>query len=293
MLKAQQGPGGMSQLHGGAGLAVDVARILDEAGIPNVLWGWMAIALVGKDIGMREVDFVVPDEKVESATNVLAAAGFTVCMAPNCFELCEDRLPENHLDHWEGLPPEQRFMSWSHVNSVVAKDRRHPVAAAHFHVNTQYPSSEILAVHRKSYILWKFPPLTLDLPANDRNLMLSTDNRLTTRNGGTGPWIDLYPIKILTPCACAEALIYLRSRDYAHIKKLWRVWRSMLIVLSANDAEIRHQIQPSFRVVWESLNCRGPEEQNMWIPFNLLRDRLIAERELGELPPLDFEDVLQ
>lgn len=32
----------------GAEPAADVARILDEAQVPNILWGWLAIGLVGQ-----------------------------------------------------------------------------------------------------------------------------------------------------------------------------------------------------------------------------------------------------
>ncbi|KAL2823689.1 hypothetical protein BDW59DRAFT_163057 [Aspergillus cavernicola] len=45
-----------------AKIATDVTRILDAAKFPNVLWGWMALNLIQKDVHFSQIDFVIPDE---------------------------------------------------------------------------------------------------------------------------------------------------------------------------------------------------------------------------------------
>ncbi|KAJ5465561.1 hypothetical protein N7530_009348 [Penicillium desertorum] len=65
--------------------AADVARILDEAQVPNILWGTMAAYLVG---GWRhyneDIQFLVVDHLIQTASNALFAAGFTPCTNPGC-----------------------------------------------------------------------------------------------------------------------------------------------------------------------------------------------------------------
>ncbi|KAJ5096024.1 hypothetical protein NUU61_005380 [Penicillium alfredii] len=39
--------------------ASDVARILDEAQVPNVLWGWIALSLLAMTLSMEDVEFFV------------------------------------------------------------------------------------------------------------------------------------------------------------------------------------------------------------------------------------------
>ncbi|KAL4932127.1 uncharacterized protein BDV17DRAFT_288206 [Aspergillus undulatus] len=56
--------------------AADAARILDRNKVSNFLWGWLAVGLVGKDFRYPEVDFVVPDDKLELSTKVLVKGGF-------------------------------------------------------------------------------------------------------------------------------------------------------------------------------------------------------------------------
>ncbi|KAL2869090.1 uncharacterized protein BJX67DRAFT_379568 [Aspergillus lucknowensis] len=277
---------------GGGQPAADVARILDNAGIPSILWGWLAIALYGRDKGMSEVDFVIPDEKVEAATNALIAHGFTPCGDAHCSELHCDRLPADDLDHWDDLPMEERLLSPNHVRCILAEDRFHPVAAVHFHIQSQYAHYHILALHRKSYLLWSLPDFGLEPPAaEDRNLMLSNTPHmgLDAPNSGSGPWENLYPMKVLTPWACAEALILVHCRDEGHLQELDSVWRRMLFGLMVRDWQISRYIGSSFQEAWGALNGRRPDE-NAWRIFRRLRDSLIAHGELPELPPHELQD---
>ncbi|KAL4793380.1 hypothetical protein BDV19DRAFT_391217 [Aspergillus venezuelensis] len=59
----------------GAYIAAAVARILQEAGIANILWGWTALGFVGNISLQRfpEVDFVIPAAQLKKAKEALVA----------------------------------------------------------------------------------------------------------------------------------------------------------------------------------------------------------------------------
>ncbi|KAL2822036.1 hypothetical protein BJX63DRAFT_427387 [Aspergillus granulosus] len=187
-------------------LAADVARILDEAAVTNILFGWMAVSLVGKDFGFQEIDFVVSDNKLQVATDALIYAGFPLCTIHNCSELesCRNKKTRNQ-------------------DELKAKNRHHPVAACHFHI--MEPGQALVSLHRKSNILWWLPDAIEERPATSNpHLWLSTDSRLHL---GSGPWPKLYPIKILNPNWLAKAVLSLLCRDGGAPQTGWDMWYSM------------------------------------------------------------------
>ncbi|KAJ5105512.1 hypothetical protein NUU61_002859 [Penicillium alfredii] len=98
----------------GAEPTADVARILDNAQVPHVLWGRLAFGL--------EIEFVIPDDHLESATNTLSTAGFPRCTNPNRINL--------------------------------GYGRARPVPDIHFHIELRYPDCTVLSLLAKPVTLW-------------------------------------------------------------------------------------------------------------------------------------------
>ncbi|RDW86973.1 uncharacterized protein DSM5745_03615 [Aspergillus mulundensis] len=266
-------------------VSVDVARLLDQAGIPNVLWGWLALALAASDQGNHEVQFVIADDKVDDAKKVLAAAGFTACTHPKCFELSDDRFPE---DQWRDIflngTPEQRSAV---AIASMAFDRYHPVAAVHYHTEKQSDEYRLLSLYKKSAQLWWLPTMNVGPPAkDDRNLTTSDSNRLPTGKNRTGPWTGQYPIQVLTPWALLEGLIFLFCRDFGHLQEMdQKLWFGMILFFMPHDDEVRYKIGPRFVDAWGAVKSRIPEGMNQFVPFFKLRSELILAGELPDIPP--------
>lgn len=90
----------------------------------------------------------------------------------------------------------------------------------HFHIEAQYPQHGVLRVYAKSSHLWWLPDFEPGPPAaDDPDLMLSNDSRLPpyVLRGFSGPWTELYPIKILNPSSLTEAAFWLASYLYPGI----------------------------------------------------------------------------
>ncbi|KAL5337206.1 hypothetical protein BJX70DRAFT_399851 [Aspergillus crustosus] len=245
----------MPELTRGADTPADFARILDTAGVPNLLFGWTALALLGKDRGYKEVDFVINDNQVDTARKAIEDRfGAQHCSDSNCPELDEHRnahhFGENGLIAQRGFTPEVQ-------KEALAYDQYHPVAAIHFHIITGVNCFEILSLHRKSSLLWWLPDLELAAPdRNDRNLTVTSDDRLPTHHGCTGPWVGYYSVKILTQVAFAEALILLKC--WNHPNMLGTLWGVMIGFLYPLDAQIRDLIAPEFQDLWTIQMQRGP-----------------------------------
>ncbi|XHG08406.1 hypothetical protein AWENTII_011510 [Aspergillus wentii] len=65
-------------------LAAETAEVLDEAKIPYVLWGYLAVAFAGENLPTKEIELVIPDEHLQAATETLAQAGYRLCENPVC-----------------------------------------------------------------------------------------------------------------------------------------------------------------------------------------------------------------
>ncbi|KAL2825918.1 hypothetical protein BDW59DRAFT_161298 [Aspergillus cavernicola] len=92
-----------------AKLAAEVARIIDAAQMPNILWGWVALSLIGDMTEFVYIDFVIPDLKICLATRVLAAAGYPLCKDRSCNELKGNRTPNVLGRYRHHFPPEAYY----------------------------------------------------------------------------------------------------------------------------------------------------------------------------------------
>ncbi|KAL2858016.1 hypothetical protein BJY01DRAFT_201760 [Aspergillus pseudoustus] len=115
-------------------------------------------------------------------------------------------------------------MKFKNQDELKAKNRHHPVAAYHFHITKS--GEALISLYRKSNFLWWLPdPTVAHLAANDPILWLSTDSRL---HFGSGPWPNLYPIKILNPNWLAKAVLTLLCRDGGASQTGWGMWYCMV-----------------------------------------------------------------
>ncbi|KAL4749330.1 hypothetical protein BDW72DRAFT_204872 [Aspergillus terricola var. indicus] len=253
-------------------LASDVAFCLDEANVPNLLFGWLALSLAGSRQIINEVDFVIPDAQMPTATATLVAAGYPLCTDASCVELNYDRVGDRSQD----------------IGMITAKNRYHPVPAAHFHFELgQY----LLSLHMQSSLLWWLPRLQPGAPAaDDPDLTLSNDPKLPpySENGGSGPWAsNFYPVKILNPNSLTEAVIMLHCRDTAREHRLYTLWSFMLCFLGDADGSLgeRHEkhLRPKFHLAWECLNVRISMQGSVYREMRLLRNELARAGELGPL----------
>ncbi|KAK2745546.1 hypothetical protein FQN57_003671 [Myotisia sp. PD_48] len=109
-------------------LIATTAQLLDDAGIPNLLWGDYPLVLMGVPAVPDGGAFVVADEHLSTSYSTLLDAGFHACN-----ETFDCQLPT-------GL--------------------RGPAPAAHLHLEDGNPANPI-SLHRKSEILSMFPTFEL------------------------------------------------------------------------------------------------------------------------------------
>ncbi|KAL2810788.1 hypothetical protein BJX63DRAFT_434023 [Aspergillus granulosus] len=67
------------------------ANVLDGASTPYLLWGWIILTLHTTEVQVPEIEFVMPEGKLQAAIDKLVAAGYPACEAPTCVELFVDR----------------------------------------------------------------------------------------------------------------------------------------------------------------------------------------------------------
>ncbi|KAL4908334.1 hypothetical protein BDW74DRAFT_147292 [Aspergillus multicolor] len=287
--------------------AADAARILDHAKVPNVLWGWLAVGLVGLDHRFPQVDFVVPDDKIETAKKALIAGGFTLCIDHDCAELREDRYSVDRDGQFSREDMDDRGQ----------RNRFHPIADIHFHVEpSKYEYYNVLSLFIQSKTLWSgwWPDLALTdactnadcpdtewrFPADHPHFMLSSDIDLYKCEDGSGPWAEeLYAVKTLRPCLLVEAMIYLWCRDWGHTKALDQGWQDMVLfglVRVKRDAQARfieRGLNPVLKPLWDNLNARVPTPagEDSWALMWEFRQSLIDNNRMPPLPPIDLTYV--
>ncbi|KAL4791719.1 hypothetical protein BDV19DRAFT_369915 [Aspergillus venezuelensis] len=182
----------------GAKIAARVACILDAAGIWNLLWGWVAISLIGVNEGIPDIEFLVSDEQVIQAKDALVNAGHRLCQDLSCPELSVDRARE-------------AFRNTGHV--LPSRSQYHIVPDYHFH----HGPSATVSLLCKSYILWWMEDDVIDrLEPGGPDVMLSTDgDELSPADemGPTGPWVDIHPVRLLSRGTFLRALVHLVKED--------------------------------------------------------------------------------
>ncbi|KAL3462268.1 hypothetical protein BJX64DRAFT_288599 [Aspergillus heterothallicus] len=211
--------------------AARIVSILDEAQIPNFLFGWTAVSLYGYDREIPEIDFVVPDNMVKQAAHAVVRAGNLICADPTCKDVKQDRFDPN-LD----------------ATYPYRRDRFHPVPERHFHL----VSGDLLSFHRKSDIAWEIPDLQAGPPAaNDPHIVLSTNGAVIPQrieDGASGPWYQLYPVKVLNADTFTDVVILLSCRDFDVPSAFDTLWRYYLIDVQDHKG-CEKKIRPEFQEV--------------------------------------------
>ncbi|KAJ5940561.1 hypothetical protein N7516_000729 [Penicillium verrucosum] len=240
--------------------AADVARILDEAQVPNLLWGTMAAWLIGDWRPYNEdIQFLVLDHLIQTASDALSAAGIAPCTDPECAVV--------RTVHNDWLVP--------------------PV---HFHVKALYPEHDVLRLYSKSTYLWWLPDFGTSAPAaDDPHLILSNDSRHPPYvfNGMSGPWTEVYPVKVLTRSSFTEAALWLLFRDFEHANGLYFQWLDLIIVAKTHPEGIT--LPPRFQAMWTEFTI--PEEQRTrrrWEPVVELMEEMRANNEVPPPPPINW-----
>ncbi|RDW63123.1 uncharacterized protein DSM5745_10234 [Aspergillus mulundensis] len=288
----------------GALPAADVARVFDNARIPHVLFGWWAVACHGKYHAFPEIDFVLPDDKIEAAANALAATGhFHRCTDLDCVEWTADRRPRDYFQ-----APRHQPLPITMLGAQMAMNNWHAIAREHLHIGPGYDFFKVISLYAKSHLLWSFPEITLDpIASDDRTYMFTDDVRLPPprregEDGSTGPWDGLYPVKIPTYAALIEALLLLYCRDLGSLEHTDQAWASMTnealgkilipgtLNLNERISELRRNIDPRWVPILDSSHFNtGPLTKGLLAPIHNYRAVLLASNELPDIPPHDLD----
>ncbi|KAL3463682.1 hypothetical protein BJX64DRAFT_287151 [Aspergillus heterothallicus] len=128
----------------GALPAADIARILDTAGIPHILFGWWAAGCHGTDRSPPEIDFIIPDSKMNASINAIAATShFQHCTNRDCVEWTGDRCVTR-------VPRPRERAPLSVYADLMAYNNIFAVAREHFHIGPGYDYFSIVSLYAQS-----------------------------------------------------------------------------------------------------------------------------------------------
>lgn len=157
---------------------------------------------------------------------------------------------------------------------LITRPHAQPPATVHF---DQVKDSRLwgpLRLYVKSSVLWWLPDPTPSLPTlEDPHYMLTNDERLPPRAclqqshldlgsyGPDGPWLDIYPVRIVKPILFTEALILLCCRDHNHVNNFEPHWRELLGAMNEEnpdpDTYLRKRLRPKFQACWDVAKYGG------------------------------------
>ncbi|KAJ0414694.1 hypothetical protein BJY00DRAFT_318533 [Aspergillus carlsbadensis] len=277
-------------------LATDVARILDTARIPYVMFGLWPVGCHGTDHSTTEIDFVIDEDKIPAAATALVATGhFQRCADDNCLERTPDRRDRS------GMFPGRLYPA-DVLARQMAPNNYHAIAQEHLHIGPGYEYFQVISLYAKSHLLWSFPDLTLDA-GDPRTYMYTNDAQLPprTQGGSTGPWDTLYPVKIPTHVALVEALCLLYLRDLGDFTHLHDTWSGMLngalgqqfidadLNLTERAKALRRNVNPRWLPGLDPFFFPTRAEP-VFAGLNRLRATLLQNNELPDIPPHDLSD---
>lgn len=139
-----------------------------------------------------------------------------------------------------------------------------------------------LWLYTKSSVFWWLSDPTPSLPTlDDAHYMLTNDERLPLRtwphSGPDGPWLDIYPVRIVKPILFTKALILLSCRDYNHVNNFEEYWRGLLVAMNEEnpnpDTYLRKQLCPKLRKCWNVV--KNGTEIRIDAEIRQLREELI------------------
>ncbi|KAL4908889.1 hypothetical protein BDW74DRAFT_74251 [Aspergillus multicolor] len=177
-----------------------VTRLLEEVDIPSFIWGEPYLSILGSTTGFLFSGYVIPDEHIDRAAEVLEKAKFPPCTLGNkCthfWELCTHPYPDFH---WH---TDLRYFE-------LPEGPKDPNDFIFF--------SGGVHLFRKSRLFWEFPDPPLGVPPeDDPYYMLTSDPRINQRYPchvrGRQPK-GYYPVKMPVPARYFEAMVLLRMRD--------------------------------------------------------------------------------
>ncbi|KIA75600.1 hypothetical protein HK57_00614 [Aspergillus ustus] len=280
----------------GAQPAAEVAEILDTAGISYLSFGWLPVALLALDLKYGEVEIVVRDRDLVAAREELVNNGFRLCEKPDCRELLDNRSPPLQ-DSQRGVPFEDQVFTVAEFIAFRARNKYHLIAAAHFHLETQYDNCTVLSLYKKSSIL-RWIPVLEDDPRNDEAGLIwrsDDDARLPPArvDGPSGPWTGLHAVRFLNPASFCEALLLLSCRDYCHIRAREFSWRGMWETLIENQVRLNRPLRPDLKLIWDAAEAYFIHNDRSKAPAPLMsriRRQLIAN---GVIVPAEIPEVVE
>ncbi|OJJ74729.1 hypothetical protein ASPBRDRAFT_460733 [Aspergillus brasiliensis CBS 101740] len=262
----------------GRKLCAIIARLLDHANIPNVLWNEYMLSAYGAFMQEpHDISFIVPNNLINAAYQTLQAAGFKIC-------------PESHVADCERFQCPEDGM----------------IPAKHFHIESYWivpARTYYLKLYGQAGTLFSFPELTLGVPSRyDKYYMTTRDVRLPPRITSTphderlmlyvelnrrayeDPYeLEKYKIKIPTLTMVIHGLILLRCRDEGYNSHCDDDWYRMLSSLRWYVVERGKMqfdgLEERFQRIWDRLET---EHVSLWI--RALRKELKRENILP--PPL-------
>ncbi|KAK4234269.1 hypothetical protein C8A03DRAFT_37959 [Achaetomium macrosporum] len=199
-----------------------VARVLNAAGIPCVLWGHFLWATHGVPTYIP-LDLVIPDASLAAASEAMTAARFSPPLVA-----CLD--PTTCID---GSSP----------------DRQHPHPAFHMHIEDTTPGLTVSSVclHLQSETLWFLPPLRASLASPrtcrlPRYLALACDRTaLPPDELGMGRGVfhsDQTVVVVPKAHILTEALMRIMARDRYERVGMWAVQHFLYIALYVEERGI-------------------------------------------------------
>ncbi|KAJ0420968.1 hypothetical protein BJY00DRAFT_312636 [Aspergillus carlsbadensis] len=182
-----------------------IARLLDEAGVPNFMWGEPYLGILGSSTAFFFSMWVVPDHLIDQAGEALAKASFPPCKhGRDTCTTFHERITHPYPDH-------------------------------HFHTDLTYPDawptlSAGVHLYKKSRLFWEFSdPTPGPPPPNDPYYMLAGDPRIRTGNHFLRNSREPKPAgctRSKSPCPRATQI-----RDYSG-QPTWTHWTAELIYLT-------------------------------------------------------------
>ncbi|KAI9845427.1 MAG: hypothetical protein M1837_004905 [Sclerophora amabilis] len=170
----------------GPRIMMNIASLLNQAHISNVLWGNSMIDIYGVPTIDIDMSFVVDRSQVHEATSLLSYAGLQQCMSEDCY-------PE--------APPASHF----HLPEVEQSMFPDLKPSVQFHIRDQLLGGLGLEFRNPTF-------------TDEDNIIFASDGRLPKSDSlstslGKGRHPTESPVRILTPERYAEALVLLSLRD--------------------------------------------------------------------------------
>lgn len=258
-----------------ANIASFLASILDDAHVPNVLWGGQAADIFNDledGVRSRNLEYVIPDEALDAAIRALDFyEEHQLCLDTNCASV---------QPHQGSQVPDAHF----HTPCLQAI----PVPTAGVTLPDTMDGQDVIGIDTiclfvKSKVLWWLPDFTLSSPKSSVHTMNAKEYRRWSAE-----WRALYPFKILKPMVFVEALIMLLCRDHGNTNSGFEYWQVLIDAMTGKyfREEAGQVLRPVFRSFWLELNYAPKWLAQPWDMLPAMRETLILAR---ELPPVQFQ----